>query len=68
MTGEDMEEGQVPTGMRESRTLDLETVAKNDKFKIASFNARSINNKFQNIRDMTHKTSPVVLCIQETWG
>ena len=33
-----------------------------------SLNAQSINNKFQKIRDATHKIAPVALCIQETWG
>ena len=35
---------------------------------IMSLNARSINNKFQTIRDILHDLDPSVLCIQETWG
>ena len=35
---------------------------------IMSLNARSINNKFQKIRDIVHDLVPSVLCIQETWG
>ena len=33
-----------------------------------SLNARSINNKFQKIRDIVHDFAPSALCIQETWG
>ena len=33
-----------------------------------SLNARSINNKFQKIRDIVHDLAPSILCIQETWG
>jgi len=68
MIGPDAEEGEALAGMRESRTIDLEAFRKNEYFKIASFNSRSINNKFQKIRDMTHTIAPVVLCVQETWG
>ena len=35
---------------------------------ILSGNVRSINNKFQEIRDLTHNICPSVLCLQEIWG
>ena len=33
-----------------------------------SLNGRSINIKFQDIRDASHIMSLAALCIQETWG
>lgn len=37
-------------------------------FSIMSLNARSVNNKFQDIREVVHKLRLAVLCTQETWG
>ena len=49
-------------------TTSLEDFRERRQFTVISLNARSINNKFQEIRDATHKINPSVLCIQETWG
>ena len=54
--------------MRESRYIELQQFQASNKLSIMSLNAQSINNKFQKIRDATHKIAPVALCIQETWG
>ena len=62
------EEGEVITNLRESRSIQLQQYQASNKLSIMSLNAQSINDKFQQIRDATHKISPVVLCIQETWG
>ena len=39
-----------------------------DSFKILSLNAQSMNNKFQDLRDLVNTTKASVLAIQETWG
>ena len=38
------------------------------KLSIMSVNVQSKNNKFQEIRDVTHRIMPSVLCLQEVWG
>jgi exonuclease III len=40
----------------------------NGNMTILSLNAQSINNKFQRLRDFTHRIDASVLCIQETWN
>ena len=42
----------------------MKDMSKDPTFKILSFNAQSINNKFQKIRDVTQ----TLLCVLETWG
>ena len=51
-----------------SMSITLDEYQITNKFTVMSLNARSINNKFQNIRDAVHRVDPAVLCIQETWG
>ena len=36
--------------------------------KILSINAQSMNNKFQDLRDLANSTKATVMAIQETWG
>ena len=64
---DDGEDGfDVPANLLESRALKLEDLKVTPEHKIMSFNAQSINNKFQSIRDIVHKCDPIALCIQET--
>ena len=69
--------GEKPAG--ESRQQTMNRISKTyvttqDEYKNThellrmSLNARSINSKFQKIRDIVHDLAPSVLCIQETWG
>ena len=58
----------LPSNLYESRILSLDDIATGNKVRVLSFNARSINNKFPKIREITTKIFPEVLCIQETWG
>ena len=64
----DEDKGGTIANLHESKILTLNEVNKNDNVCILSFNARSINNKFSKIREITSKIFPQVLCIQETWG
>ena len=52
----------------ESKYKLLKDVRKSENFTVLSANVQSMNNKFQEIRDITHSVSPSVLCLQETWG
>ena len=52
----------------ESRYITPYNLTKSDNMTILSGNVRSINNKFQDIRDITHKIMPSILCLQEIWG
>ena len=58
----------MPANLLESRALQLDDLKVTPEHKLLSFNAQSINNKFQSIRDLVHKCDPIALCIQETWG
>ena len=51
-----------------SITTTTSEFSKKHNLSIMSLNARSINNKFQKIRDAVHNIDPGILCIQETWG
>ena len=62
------EEEQLPINLKESRYIELEAFMATENNKILSFNAQSMNNKFQKIRDATQKIKPICLAIQETWG
>jgi hypothetical protein len=57
-----------PSGLVESIYVTPAEMGKTEKLRIVSLNARSINNKWQQIRDLVHNASPTILCIQETWG
>ena len=52
----------------ESKYKLLKDVRKSENFTVLFANVQSMNNKFQEIRDITHSVSPSVLCLQETWG
>ena len=56
------------TSFTESKYLIPDNLPRADNMTILSGNVRSINNKFQDIRDITHKIMPSVLCLQEIWG
>jgi len=49
-----------------SKTIDPKEETLN--FKILSLNAQSINNKFQEMRDLINNTKCSVVAVQETWG
>ena len=48
--------------------LTVEQIKVSKSTRVLSFNAQSMNNKFQKIRDITQTLKPMVLAIQETWG
>ena len=62
------EEEDRPVNFRESRLLTVDQIKLSKSTKILSFNAQSMNNKFQKIRDITQTVKPTVLALQETWG
>ena len=64
----DEEKGTGPINLKESRQLTVEEVKQTNNFSVLAFNAQSMNNKFQKIRDVTQAIKPSVLAIQETWG
>ena len=67
--GDEEENWELPKWTKaESKGSTLYDFQGGGKFSIMSLNARSVNNKFQKIRDAVHKIDPSVLCIQETWG
>ena len=57
-----------PINLVESNYITLAEIGKTAEIKLLSFNAQSINNKFQQIRDTVHECMATVMCIQETWG
>ena len=65
---EDEDEGEAPINLRESRAFTIDEIKDSKATRILAFNAQSMNNKFQKIRDITQKVKPTVLAIQETWG
>ena len=73
---DDEEQGQVQeynndqeiASLTESNYITPNELSRTNNLTILSGNVRSINNKFQEIRDLTHTTSPSVLCLQEIWG
>ena len=64
----DEEKGAGPINLKESRQLIVEDVKQTNNFRVLAFNAQSMNNKFQKIRDVTQAIKPSVLAIQETSG
>ena len=54
--------------LTESKYITPNDLKPTDQLTILSGNVRSINNKFQEIRDLTHKINPSILCLQEIWG
>ena len=62
------EAGARPQGLSASEYKTPMEVGQSNNFRVLSLNARSINNKFQKIRDLTQTICPSILCIQETWG
>jgi len=65
---EDEETSCRPTGWQDSSFLTPAELGRTDQFRVISLNARSINNKWQKIRDLISNCSPSIVCIQETWG
>ena len=57
-----------PINLIDSTTINETDLRESTMFSILSINVRSMNNKFQKIRDFTHRPAPSVLCLQETWG
>ena len=62
------EEEERPVNFRESRLLTVDQIKVSKSTRVLSFNAQSMNNKFQKIRDITQTIKPTVLALQETWG
>ena len=62
------EEEELPINFRESRLITADQVKESKSTRILSFNAQSMNNKFQKIRDITQTIKPTILALQETWG
>ena len=62
------EEEERSVNFRESRLLTVDQIKLSKSTRILSFNAQSMNNKFQKIRDITQTVKPTVLALQETWG
>ena len=62
------EEEERPVNFRGSKLLTVDQIKLSKSTRILSFNAQSMNNKFQKIRDITQTLKPTVLAIQETWG
>ena len=58
----------APINLVQSRYIAMNDVRNLTNFGLLFLNAQSMNNKFQKIRDLTHKCSPAILCLQETWG
>ena len=56
-----------PINLIDSTTINETDLRETTMFSILSLNVRSMNNKFQKIRDLTHRPAPSVLCLQETW-
>ena len=65
---EEEEEGEAPINLRESRSMTIDEIKDSKATLMLDFNAQSMNNKFQKIRDIMQKVNPTVLAIQETWG
>ena len=69
MESSDEEDGGfAPGNLTLSTYLDQKEVPKTNNLSILSLNVRSMNNKFQKIREITTDVSADILCIQETWG
>ena len=66
--GDDEVEGHGPINLVQSSYVNLHDYKKNDSISILSINARSINNKFQQLRNLVGIVGPTVFCVQETWG
>jgi exonuclease III len=70
--GHDLGPGDQDQGLaahiKPTLTVNQYEIERTNDFKILSLNARSINNKFQKIRDLTHGIDADILCIQETWN
>ena len=64
----DMEEEEVPINFRESSLYTIDQIKGSSSTRILAFNAQSMNNKFQKIRDTCQAIKPTVLALQETWG
>ena len=65
---DDEENGTTPINLRLSKYLAVDEIKSSDNIRILSFNAQSMNNKFQKIRDITQHIKPIAVAIQETWG
>ena len=62
------EEEEFPINFRESSLFTMDQIKGSNSTRILSFNAQSMNNKFQKIRDACQVIKPTVLALQETWG
>ena len=60
--------GVAQTSLNLTNMITIDSCRKTDSFTVVSMNVRSMSNKFQKIRDVTHKISFTILCLQETWG
>ena len=68
MNDEDNEVRDTDLIFHDSKYVTPSDVKRNNDFTIMSVNVQSMNNKFQQIRDVTHEIDPSILCLQETWG
>ena len=57
-----------PSNLIDSTVIPLSRVKTGNKITILSFNARSINNKFDKIRYLVNTVDPTFFLVQETWG
>ena len=55
-----------PINSIDSQIIDEMSLKETSKFSILSITVHSMNNKFQKIRDLTHKLSLSIICLQET--
>ena len=66
--GQEYNKEQDIASLTESNYITPNELSRTNNLTILSGNVRSINNKFQEIRDLTHNICPSVLCLQEIWG
>ena len=57
-----------PINLFDSAVINETDIIESAMFSVLSINVHSINNKFQKIRDLTHRPVQSILCLQETWG
>ena len=58
---DDEENGTTPINLRLSKYLAVNEIKSSDNIRILSFNAQSINNKFQKMRDITQHIEPIAM-------
>ena len=57
-----------PTRLIDSKVYIPSEVQKSENFRLLSINARSINNKLDQLRRLATQLEPTFLLVQETWG